>query len=82
VGLTAQEVSDLAKSVAGWVWKRFTPERFSARQAALGRKGAAATNANRVKVTPETLKTIEEAFSWQRSGLADYLQAHELSLKG
>lgn len=40
-GLTATEVGYLATSVAGWVWKRFTPQRFSDRQAALGRKGAA-----------------------------------------
>lgn len=57
-GLTATEVGYLAKSVADWVWKRFTPEKFSQRQAALGRKGATATS---LKRRAETLVLLREA---------------------
>lgn len=49
--LPATEVGYIAKSVAAWIWERFTPEayarKFSQIQAAKGRKGAAVTNAKR-----------------------------------
>lgn len=35
------EVRGIAKSVAAWVWKRFSPEQFSARQSYSGKKGMA-----------------------------------------
>lgn len=63
-GLTATEVKYLAKSVADWVWKRFTPETFAQRQTALGRMNAGKARPSRRLVTAENLKKIEEAFTW------------------
>ena len=37
VPLPASEVKSVARSVARWVWRKFTPASFSARQAAVGR---------------------------------------------
>lgn len=59
-GLTATEVTYLAKSVASWVWKRFTPETFSERQAALGRKGAEITNMKRRSETRVLLRGVTD----------------------
>lgn len=67
-GLSATEVGYLANSVAGWVWKKFTPEAFAARQAALGQKGglksAGVPRPKRKVITPEMRELIKEAFKW------------------
>jgi len=42
VPLGAGEAGQVAKSVAGWVWRNFSDDRFRASQARRGRKGAAA----------------------------------------
>jgi len=55
-GLSSTEVGYLAKSVAGWVWDRFTPAKFAARQAVLGSRGAVITNAKRRAATSELLR--------------------------
>lgn len=39
--LNFSEVRAIAKSVANWTWKRFSPEQFRARQSHLGKKGMA-----------------------------------------
>lgn len=42
-----QEVRYLAKSVEDWVWERFTPEAFTARQSALGKKAGLVSGRSR-----------------------------------
>lgn len=54
--LDTQEVSYLARSIARWTWRNFTPESFTEVQKERGRKGGTASGAKR---TAERLATVE-----------------------
>ena len=62
--LDHQEVKHIAKSVARYTHTRFTPEGFSAWQAAQGRKGGRVSKRNPV---PDSEQTLEP---WRALGIS------------
>lgn len=46
--LPASEVRSIARSVAAWVWARFSPEEFAARQAQRGKRSGAVGSSHRM----------------------------------
>lgn len=77
--LTLKECRSVAKSVARWVWKRFTPQEFRARQSALGAKKGAAKRADlleRVKwlsAMGQSVREIAAEIGVARSTVSDWL---------
>lgn len=62
--LLGNEVWHVAKSVAKWVWRKFTPDEFSAWQAAQGKKGGIASGESRRS------GSLTEAAPWEAEGIS------------
>ena len=60
--LQLSEIRSIVKSVAGWTWRHFNPERFSARQSFLGKRANAKRWAGHV--------SAEKAKPWLAEGIS------------
>ncbi|MBO0216417.1 primase C-terminal domain-containing protein, partial [Vibrio sp. Vb2880] len=62
--LPVSEVKAIAKSIANWTYREFTPEKFRQSQAKKGAKGGIASGISRRK------GSITEAKPWEKEGIS------------